>query len=156
MCISYSNMYKCIHTHEYACVRACILVSEETSVGLIASCLHVLQCVAICCSALQCVAAWVCCSGWQCDSVWCSVLQWGAVCCSGWQCVAVCCSMLQWVAVCITCKLPLPTFWNGLDTPTNSRWHLFSSRARLARDHNSWRLSKGGKKYFTRVGVLSM
>jgi len=57
----------------------------------------VLQCVAVCCSVLQC--AWktftvelmcrllapskcvaVCCSVLQCGAVWCSVLQCGAMC----------------------------------------------------------------------------
>ena len=59
-------------------------------------------CVAVCCSALQCVAVWcrveqygaVCCSVVQCVAVWCSVVQRGVVCCSVLQCVAVCCSAL--------------------------------------------------------------
>jgi len=82
----------------------------------------VLQCVAACCSVLQCVAAvvvyvvschlvvWhdtsqldiskrklymIC----QCVAVCCSVLQCVAVCCSVLQYVAVCCSVLQRVAV---------------------------------------------------------
>jgi len=46
------------------------------------------QCVAVCCSVLQCVA------------VRRSVLQWDAVCCSETQCVAVRRSVLQWDAVC--------------------------------------------------------
>ena len=56
------------------------------------------QCVAVCCSVLQCVAAdeneelWV--------RVRCSVLQCIAVCCGVLQCVAVCCSALHYVAVC--------------------------------------------------------
>jgi len=48
--------------------------------------IFVLQCVAVFCSVLQCVA--VCCS------VYCSVLQCVAVC------IAVWCSVLQCVAVC--------------------------------------------------------
>jgi len=69
----------------------------------------VLQCVAVCGSALQstavrrsvlqCVA--VCCSAYQAPSTvnhgthGCSALQCVAVCCSVLQCVAVCCSVLQ-------------------------------------------------------------
>ena len=66
-----------------------------------------LQCVAVCCSVLQCVvgmwneisATWelhyegenvVCCSVVQCGAVSCSVLQSVAVCCRVLQCVAVC------------------------------------------------------------------
>ena len=93
----------------------------------VAMCWGVLQCVAVCCSAvccseLQCVA--VCWGVLQCDTVCCivfpdafvvlhfhvqqifkrqvccSVLQCVAVCCSVLQCVAVCCSMLQCVVVC--------------------------------------------------------
>jgi len=50
------------------------------------------QCVAVCCSVLQCVAAVWPGRGRQ---MWCSVLQCEcvAVCCSVLQCVAVCCSM---------------------------------------------------------------
>jgi len=55
-----------------------------------------LQCVAVCCSALQRVALsrdtrglyFVCCSVLQCVAVCCSVLQCGAVCCSVLRCVA--------------------------------------------------------------------
>ena len=57
-----------------------------------------LQCVAVCCSVVQCGAVW--CSVLQCVAVCCSVLQCGAVWCSVLQCVAVCCSVLQCVAVC--------------------------------------------------------
>jgi len=79
----------------------------------------VLQCVAVCCSVLQCVVGdqvkqmtvdirnIVCCSVLQCVAVCCSVLQCVAVCCGGssetndgrhsqysvLQCAAVCCSM---------------------------------------------------------------
>jgi len=70
----------------------------------------VLQCVAVCCSMLQCVAVRSvvaeCCSVLQCVAVCCSVLQCPlrqdvakndstCVCC-----VTACCSMLQCVAVC--------------------------------------------------------
>ena len=44
-----------------------------------------LQDVAVCCAALQCL---------QCVAVYFSVLQCVAVCCSVLQCVAVCCSVL--------------------------------------------------------------
>ena len=67
-----------------------------------------LQCVAVCCSVLQCVAesrkdfgpllsrpARRLLSVLQCAAVCCSVLQCVAVCCSVLQCVAVCCSVLQ-------------------------------------------------------------
>jgi len=58
----------------------------------------VMQCDAVCWSALPCVVVWR--SVLQCDAVWCSVMQCDAVWCSALQCVAVCCSMLQYVAVC--------------------------------------------------------
>ena len=84
----------------------------------------VLQCVAVCCSVLQCVVvpvggnshvAWVAvfCSVLQCVAVCCRVLQCVvvpvggnshvacvAVCCRVLQCVTVCCRVLQSVAVC--------------------------------------------------------
>jgi len=64
----------------------------------VAVCCSVLQCVAVCCSVLQCVA--VCCSVLQRVAVWCSVVQCGAMCCSVMQCVAVCSSVLLHAAVC--------------------------------------------------------
>jgi len=88
--------------------------------------LHVLQCVAVCCSVLHCVAVW--CSVLQSVAERCRVLQcvaeWNAqskrqrpqptflhlccqarsvfvaVCCSVLQCHAECCSMVQCVAMC--------------------------------------------------------
>jgi len=63
-----------------------------------------LQCVAECCSVLQCVAVCVslCCSALQCVAVRRSASQCVAVCCSVCprvlQFVAVCCSVLQWEA----------------------------------------------------------
>ena len=57
-------------------------------------CRSVLQCVAVCCSVLQCINGMV-------------VHTQGAgvdLCCKVLQCVAVCCSVLQCVAVCK---------WNG-------------------------------------------
>ena len=51
------------------------------------SVLHVLKCVAECCSVLQCVP--VCGSVLQCVAVSCSVLQCAAVSCSVLQCVSV-------------------------------------------------------------------
>jgi len=77
-----------------------------------------LQCIAVCCSvlqcdllrsplnnvpgfkSLQCVA--VCCSVLQCVAVCCRVLQCDAVCCSVLQCVAVCCSVISWDPLRIT------------------------------------------------------
>ena len=41
---------------------------------------NVLQCCAVCCSAVQCGAVW--CSVVQGGAVWCSVVQRGSVCCS--------------------------------------------------------------------------
>jgi len=70
--------------------RACSWGAWSVVVGVLVE-EGVLQCVAVCCSVLQCVALSVCCS----------VLQCLAVCCivSVLQCVAVCCSVLQCVAV---------------------------------------------------------
>jgi len=65
----------------------------------------VLQCVAVCCSVLQRIAAALLCiriylticslSSLLIYTVCCSVLQCVAVCCDVLQCVAVCCSVLQ-------------------------------------------------------------
>jgi len=52
---------------------------------LLQVCACVVQCVALFCSVLQCVA--VC--RMQCAALFCSVLQCVAVCCSVLQCVAV-------------------------------------------------------------------
>jgi len=74
----------------------------------------VLQCVAVCCSVLQCVAATHCsalqryCNTPQHTNCWrscsrgcdCSWSHGVAVCCSVLQCFAVCCSVVQCVAVC--------------------------------------------------------
>jgi len=60
--------------------------------------MRVLQCVAVCCSVLQCVVATF--HGKETNesvAVCCSVLQCVAVCCSVLQCVAVCCRVLQCV-----------------------------------------------------------
>jgi len=68
-------------------------------------CCCVVQYVAVCCRALQCVAGELTrdsvlsvCSVLQCVAVCCSVLQCVAVSCSVLQCVAMCCSVLQYVA----------------------------------------------------------
>ena len=73
--------------------------------------MKVMQCVAVCCSVLQCVVIATLLAHLvehhkkvlQCVAVYCSVLQCIAVCCSErsrvLQCVAVCCSVLQCVAV---------------------------------------------------------
>jgi len=86
----------------------------------------VLQCIAVCCSVLQCGAACVvrgrnggcssksprtpqqgrapaasrCCSVLQCVAVRCGVLRCVAVCCSVLQCVAMCCNVCH-VCVCV-------------------------------------------------------
>jgi len=57
-----------------------------------------LQYTVLCCSESQCVA--MCCSVLQCVAVCCTVLHCVALCCSVLQCIAVCCSVLQCVAVC--------------------------------------------------------
>jgi len=55
----------------------------------------VLQCVAVCCSVLQCAVPAFC-SVLQCVAVCCSVLQCAVPAfCSVLQCVAVCCSVLS-------------------------------------------------------------
>ena len=67
-----------------------------------------MQCVAVCCSVLQCVAVRM---KRNCpkikapvfDAVCCSVLQWVAVGCRVLQCVAVCCSVLQCVCSVLQC-----------------------------------------------------
>ena len=64
---------------------------------------RVLQCDAVCCSALliEFVIGGVCVHTKQeCVAVCCSVLQCVAVCCSVSACVVVCCNVLQCVAVC--------------------------------------------------------
>jgi len=48
-----------------------------------------LQCVAVCCSVLQCVAGVSVC----CQRCFVRIMQYVAVCCSVLQCVAVCCSV---------------------------------------------------------------
>ena len=90
-------------------VRCSELQSVEATHELPYRSVNMLQCVAVCCSALQSVA--VCCSVavrysvlqcvtarysvLQCVAVRCSVLQSLTLCCSALQCVAVCCSTLQ-------------------------------------------------------------
>ena len=59
----------------------------------VAVCCSALQCVAVRCSALQSIAVY--CSALQCDAVCYSALQSVAVRCSALQCDAVCCSVLQ-------------------------------------------------------------
>jgi len=78
----------------------CVCVRERTQHLDCLSC-SALQCVAVCCSALQYIAEHTTSRLFelQCVAVYCSVLQCVAVCCSVWQCVAVCCSVLQCVAV---------------------------------------------------------
>jgi len=86
-----------------------------------------LQCLAVCCSALQCVgltmlirhlavevrkrvhriimlqtqlSALQCVAVLQSFAVFCSALQCIQLCCSVLQCVAVCCGVLEFIAVC--------------------------------------------------------
>ena len=108
-----------------------------------------LQCVAVCCSALLCVAdllnvmalcsvlqcvgsvlqcAAVFCSVLQCVAVCCrsaqrhcAVLQCAAVCCSVLQCATVCRSVLQCVAVCGHVLQFRFTSWHCTATPSFSR-----------------------------------
>ena len=83
--------------------RAVTLASIDRDYSLVnrnmslfaSTCAVTLQCVAMCCSVLQCAAA-VCCSVLQCVAVCCNVLQCAAMCCSVLQqCVAVCCCSVQ-------------------------------------------------------------
>ena len=80
----------------------CCSVYSKRFVELLKS----LQCVAVCCSVLQCCSVVRILTHTQCvvvctasdsgsSSSRCSVLQCVAVCCSVLQCVVVCCSMLQ-------------------------------------------------------------
>jgi len=55
-----------------------------------------LQCVAVCCSVLQC-------------DVWCSVVQCGAVWCSVVYCVAVRCGVLHFGVLCVHKGERVPT-----------------------------------------------
>jgi len=74
----------------------------------------VLQCVAVCCSVLRCVAAEYedTASSSAAFMAHISVLQCVAVCCRVLLCIAVCCSVLQSVAaeyeVIICCRLGTP------------------------------------------------
>ena len=114
--------------------RVDFLIIFKSAVALVLQ--HVEQCVAVCCSALQCVAEYykgsipriqhtsaVCCSVLsglrcvegccrvllcvlQCVAVCCGVLQWVAVCRRELQGVAGCCSVLRYVAVCYHGSFP--------------------------------------------------
>jgi len=78
------------------CGRLYVTLTARVSLGG----LYVLQCVALCCTLLQCVAVRVEYVGRTLRTyVYIYVLQCVAVCCSVLQCVAVCCSVLQFVAV---------------------------------------------------------
>jgi len=61
----------------------------------------VLQCVAVCCSVLQCVLWYILHRCATFDQY--RALQCVAECCSVWQCVTMCCSVLQCVAVFAVC-----------------------------------------------------
>ena len=83
---------------------------KETMIGTL-----LLQCVAVCCSVLQCVTfCRAFCDLWKENGQTLTyketmigvfiVLQCVVVCCSVLQCVAVCCSVLQCVVVCRACR----------------------------------------------------
>ena len=94
-------LYMCVYLHMPGRVVQCIAVSCS-----VLQCVAVfLHCVAVCCSMLQRVP--LCRNVLQCVALSYSVmqfvanvLQYVAVCCSELQCMAVCCSVLQCVAVC--------------------------------------------------------
>ena len=104
--------------------------------------LHVLQCIAVCRSVLQCVACVAACrivlSVLQCVqhfAVHCSALQCVAI----WRCLpTVCCSVLQRAPVCCsevflqaaTLLLPLPT---GCTTNSGPSWTSGASRSGVSR-----------------------
>jgi len=71
----------------------CSVCSVEMISRTLYKCI-VLQCVAVCCSVLQCVA--VCCSVRSVEMISRTLYK-----CIVLQCVAVCCSVLQCVAVCV-------------------------------------------------------
>jgi len=73
-------------------------VSYTCALMYVAVCCSALQCVAVRCSVSQCVA--VCRSALHCVAVRCNVSQCVTVCRSALQCVAVRCSVSQCVAVC--------------------------------------------------------
>jgi hypothetical protein len=106
----------CQSTHSYLYHGACneVLFTRHYIV---------LQCVAMCCSVLQCAAAHIChVTHWcdvqhlfqdlilQCVAVRCSVLQCVAMCCSVLQCVAVCCRVLQHIHVMWIVQVTWSTF----------------------------------------------
>jgi len=84
------------------CVSVCGLESFMFCVVLQSVCVWLgispVLCL-VCNSVLQCVAA--CCSGMECVGLCCSVLQSVAVCCSLLQCVGVYCCVLQHGVVCM-------------------------------------------------------
>jgi len=100
-----------------------------------------LQCVALCCSVLQCVAADVCESHPVHAPVTLlsvtphviattGVLQCVAVCCSVLQCVAVCCSMLQYAAqrVAVCCSVLQR---DVVSTPLSVTFRILAARSAL-------------------------
>ena len=93
----------CIGPHVW-CSR-CSASCKTCMLQCVAMCCSVLQCVAVCSAGavprvLQCVV--VCLNVLQCVTVCCSVFSRRSASCHTWmmQCVAVCCSALQCVAVC--------------------------------------------------------
>jgi len=81
----------------------------------------VLQCVAVCCSVLQCIAAFDVCSAPQVLDLLTHYLD-RHVCWSVLQCVAVCRSVLQCVAALDLCSAPqvLDVLTHYLDPATGS------------------------------------
>jgi len=83
----------------------------------------VLQCAAVCCSVLQCIAntslllaPFRASDSPDIDHMSCAIhdtSQCVAVCCSVLQCVAVCCSVLQ----CVANTSPLPASFRASDSP---------------------------------------
>jgi len=87
------------------CVCALTFYLLQGSVSKIIAGTDALQCAAVCCSVLQCVAicvnhGWYSCSRSSPVHGCCSVPQYVATCCSVPQCVATCCSVPQCVATC--------------------------------------------------------
>ena len=100
-----ASTYLCMYI--FVCIYGIIRIHISNVLGLCGS--LVLQCVAECCSVMQCVAVCLDCVAACCNVLGLSrclvcvacvavCLTCVAVCCSVLQCVAVCCSVLQCVA----------------------------------------------------------
>jgi len=109
ICINYvyKNIFRtCLYSEPWICIYSdiyyiylCIYIYSQPAVLFTLHTLKeglsfrgVLQCVAVCCSVLQCVAIW-----WEASNREKSdhCLQCVAVCCNMLQCVAMCCNELQ-------------------------------------------------------------